>query len=239
MIKQIIIAIFVASLLLACQKNAENANGATRTAGKTEQPANSKTPDIKRYKFKSGIIEYAMTGMQTGTEIIYFDDWGWREAKYTEGEMNVAGMKQKIHKVTILDGEFTYNIDLTTNTGTKIPTPMLKELSEGAEARGEDLTDAGMRMLKQMGGKKVGEGEVAGQMCEIWEVMGAKTWLRDGLTFKTEAGFGGMGIISTATKVQTNVSVPGSKLQIPEGVTITEGQNPQDVLKMLGKKNPK
>ena len=46
----------------------------------------TKGTDVKKYNIKSGIIEYEMKGVQTGTQTLYFDDWGKKEATYSEQE---------------------------------------------------------------------------------------------------------------------------------------------------------
>ncbi len=227
--KLILIAlIIILPFAVSCKKSSEDT---TSKGGK--KTASGKVPDVKRYKIKSGIIEYALSGMQKGKETLYFDKWGWREARYTESEVSIGGMTQKTNQLSLLDGKWTYNIDLVNRTGIKMETPLLKELT--ANAQGKDLTDIGMKMMKDMGGKKIGEGEVAGKKCEIWEVMGAKTWLWNGLTLKTEAGFGGMNIVSTATNVQINTNIPSDKVTIPSDIQITEAGNIQDLMKKMKK----
>lgn len=191
------------------------------------QAQQSKTT-VKRYKVKSGIIEFAMTGMQNGKEILYFDDWGRVEAKYTNTEMSVMGVKQKNHTLTILRDGKTYSIQLDEKTGTVTDAPILGELSHAAQSQGKDMSDMGLAMLKQMGGKKVGQEEVAGHMCDVFEVaqMKMKTWVKDGVTLKSEGGFGNMQINSTAIKVQFNVDVPAEKFAVPEDVKLNKVQIP-------------
>jgi hypothetical protein len=184
--------------------------------------------EAKRYKIKSGIIEYKITGMQSGTEILYFDDWGRKEAKYTNTEISVMNIKQKQNQLGILDGNITYTIDLDRKTGTKMDTPLMGDLSRGAKRQGKDMTDVGMEMLKQMGGEKVGEEKVAGYLCEVYEIkkMSSKTWVHNGVTLKMESNMVGMQRNQEATRVQLNVPIPQDKLRIPSDVTITEMPNP-------------
>ncbi len=55
-----------------------------------------------------------------------------------------------------------YMVNLDDNTATKMENPMLK----GFE--GQDLTEMGEKMLKQMGGKKIGYEKFLGRPTEIW-----------------------------------------------------------------------
>ncbi len=57
----------------------------------------------KRYpKVKSGIIKYKVSGMNEGTEVVYFDNWGGQEAKYTKTTMSMMGITKKTNSLTII-----------------------------------------------------------------------------------------------------------------------------------------
>jgi len=129
--------------------------------------ANSQTHEFRRYKIRSCIIELKMSGMQTGTETTYFDRWGMREAKYTQTEIKVANMSIKQNQLTLLDGEWTYTVDLDKKTGTKMPTPLMKELTGTAKREGKDATEIGEEMLTRMGGRKIGTETVLGKPCDV------------------------------------------------------------------------
>jgi hypothetical protein len=183
---------------------------------------------VKRYQIKSGIVQYTLSGARKGTETVYFENWGMREAKYTQAEMSMMGITQKQNTLTLLDGETTYNIDLDTKTGTKMETPMLKELA----ANNKDLTDAGEKMMKSMGGAKIGTEAVLGKTCDVWEIknMQSKTWVWKNVPLKTQVNMANMQMIITATKFEEGASIPTDKLKVPSDVTITEGV---DMKKML------
>jgi len=83
-----------------------------------------------------------------------------------------------------------YMVNLDDNTATKMENPMLK----GFE--GQDLTEMGEKMLKQMGGKKIGSEKFLGRPTEIWEIkqMGTKSWIWKGVPLKSELNMMGMKI---------------------------------------------
>lgn len=194
--------------------------------------------DLRRYKIRSGIIEYKMSGMQTGTETIYFDRWGMREAKYTQTEIKVGTISVKQNQLTLLDGEWTYGVDLDKKTGTKMPTPLMKELAGAAKREGKDATEIGEDMLTRMGGRKIGTETLLGKTCEVWEIknMNAKSWIWQGVTLKTEVNMMGKVTTTEAVRLQDNVNIPEEKLTLSKDVKITEGVNPMDALKNLKKK---
>lgn len=187
---------------------------------------------MKRYQIASAIVEYTLSGAQTGTETLYFTDYGMREAKHTRSEIKVASLTQKSNRVVILEGATTYNIDLDAKTGTKIENPLFKKFE------GQDATAVGEKMLRDLGGRKIGTELFLGKTCEVWEVkkLGSKTWVWSGIPLKTETNFGGMQVFVTATKLEPNASIPPEKLAIPPGVKISSGPDFKRLREGLQKK---
>ncbi|MEP1095142.1 MAG: hypothetical protein ABJG78_08530 [Cyclobacteriaceae bacterium] len=182
---------------------------------------------FKRYGIKSGIIEYELSGAQSGKETVYFDDWGYREAKYTEAEFSFSGFTQKNNSITIMEGKMIYSIDLSTNTGTKVENTMFDGLED------EDLEKMGEKMMKEMGGEKTGTEEVMNKECDVWEIkhMGSKTWVWKSIPLKTEVNMGmQMNIVATSI---TEGDVPAEKFEIPEGITFQDAGNLDDIMKKL------
>ncbi len=140
--------------------------------------------------------------------------------------------------ILLLAGEWTYNVDLDAKTGTKIPTPLWKEITSGAKREGKDATEIGEDMLVRMGGRKVGTATVLGKPCELWEIksLKAKSWVWQSVTLKTEVNMMGQTMTSEAVRLQDNASISEEKLTLPKDVKITEGVNPMDMLKNLKKK---
>lgn len=183
--------------------------------------------EFRRYGVKSGIIEYELSGAQSGKEIIYFDDWGYREAKYSETELSFGGFSQKTNTLTILEGKMIYSIDLTTNTGTKMENPMFAGLND------DDPQKMGEQMMKQMGGEKTGTSTILDKTCDVWEIkqMGSKTYVWNSIPLKTEVNMG-MQINITAVSFEEG-DVPQDKLKIPEGITFQAIGDPSEMIKKL------
>lgn len=200
--------------------------------------ANGWSQELRRYKTRAAIVEYKMSGMQTGTETLYFDRWGMREAKYTQTEIKAGTIVVKQNRITLLDGEWTYNVDLDSKTGTKIPTPLLKELTGAAKREDKDATEIGEEMMTRMGGRKIGTETVLGKPCDVWEIknMNTKSWVWQGVTLKSIVNMMGKTQTTEATRLQDNVNIPEGKLTLPPNVKITEGADPMDMLKNLRKK---
>ena len=67
---------------------------------------------FKRYPLRSGYMIVEHVGSHTGVDTIYFDHWGWLEAKYSHVVISMMGITQETNTLTLLDGTLMYTIDL-------------------------------------------------------------------------------------------------------------------------------
>lgn len=173
---------------------------------------------FKRYTIESGIITYKITGISTGTETIYFDQYGMREAKFTQTESDVFGMKQTDNTLTLLLGVEQYAINLTTKTGTKTTNPMLKKLVDD----NEDLGQMGEQMLIDMGGEKTGTEEFMGKTCDKWHVssLSADLLVYNYITLKMHSSIMGLTIDMEAVELKENAEIPAGTFDIPKDIKI-------------------
>lgn len=180
----------------------------------------------KRYGMEKACIEYTITGtMQSGTETLYFDQWGAREAKYTTMAVKVAGFSQETKSATFTEGDWIYSVNLATNTGTKTRNNLFDGMSEN------EKKEMGLEMMKKMGGKKIGQEKVLGKTCDVWEIpsAGSKTWLWNWIPLKTEVNMGGMKLVYEARKISTTFDP--AKLNKPDNVKYSDMGNVNDLLK--------
>jgi len=226
-------------LLVGCKSNntkpAEDGSAVNADNAATAEKKEETYSGPRRYLVKSGIIQYQYSGMQTGTETLYFDDYGMKEAKFTDATMKMMGVEQKRQELSILDGDNQYTIDLTKKTGIKMKNPFLSQALTDSDD--EAIIKLGEKMMAEEGGKKIGTETVAGKECDVWEIkkMNAKTWVWKALPLKFEMNGMGMKLGMVATSIQENVDIPAEKLAVPEGIKITEQQAP-DVSQMMPKK---
>jgi hypothetical protein len=193
--------------------------------------------EFKRYNIESGIVEYTLSGMQSGTSTLYFDQYGMREASYEETTMEMMGMSQETETVNYLDGVWQYTWDKKTNSGTKIKNTMLASLVDNAEEA--DLVEVGYEMLEAMGGVKIGEESVLDKPCEIWEVsqMGTKIWVWEGITMKSQTSMMGFTINRVATSLQAGAAIPEEMVAIPDDIEFKEVQMPAQFQNMMNNPN--
>lgn len=187
--------------------------------------------NYKRYNIKSAIIKYQQTGVPQGTEEVYFDRYGAREARYAKGEFNISGFSTKINTMTLNDGEWIYSIDLDKRSGTKISNVILKQVVENY--KGKNLAEIGEEFLKATGGVKTGVDQVAGRTCDVWEIknLNAKSCIWKGITLKSEVKLGRVQQTTIVTSLEENVSIPADKFVIPSDIKFSDSQGIQDYVR--------
>ncbi|UMB59826.1 hypothetical protein MHL31_12150 [Lutibacter sp. A80] len=217
----IILALFIVTI--SCKGN-EN-KPADSLSIKTEQNK------LKRYQVESGIIHFTstisgkvlgstMTGI--GTEIIYFKDWGAIELKDEKSSetthIKIFGKTKEEtttkHTINKLDNGQWYTVDFNRKEITarrSIPIDMITAFHPDSDAG-----DAGKEMIKDLGGKKIGEENYMGYPCEIWEAMGVKQWVHKHITLKIETTVMGVTTSKKATKIEFNIAVPDKHFKLPD-----------------------
>jgi len=184
---------------------------------------------LKRYEVKSAIVNYkstisgkvmgsTITG--SGTENLYFKNWGDLELKETEASQttktNIFGIKKietsESHTLSKLDNGKSYHVDFDRQTillRRDMAMEMNKMFADG------DVNKTGKEMLEGMGGKIVGQGSVLGYNCDIWDVMGGKQWIYKGLPLKIEVTMMGITTITEAITAKFDISVADKYFKLP------------------------
>ena len=186
------------------------------------------------YGFKSGHVEYELTGNTTGTKSLWWDDYGAKSCTETNSvtkiEMFGVSNETKMHTISVIDGDKYWFVDLSTNTGQE------GDLSAyGLYDDYENMTDAEKQqmadeMLNELGGEKQGTEKVMGCDCEIIYLLGSKAWNCKGVLLKSETETMGVTAFENATLFEKNITVPESKFQKPYGVEFSETE---DYMKLL------
>ncbi|GAX62316.1 phosphotransferase system, mannose/fructose-specific component IIA [Candidatus Scalindua japonica] len=181
--------------------------------------AGTSTP--KRYpKSFSGIINYEISGSTiTGTEVVYYDDWGRREAIYTKTTMDLAGVTVDRYTLTILEenGQWINTIDLNARTGMRMRNPRYKDYVGKSSRELEKITK---NNLIDAGAHKAEFEWIAGKTCVVWEkkYTSVKTCTWNGIILKKITGTGFSRITKVATEIKEHVTIPEEKFTIPPDI---------------------
>lgn len=175
--------------------------------------------EFKRYAFKSGKVVYKSSGSMTGTEIMYFDNYGMQEVKNTKASLNMMGIKQVTDTKVIMDTDWIYTINNNSGEATKMENPLYSMFPEGG-----DLEKASEEMMISMGGVKTGTEILLGKKCDIWKIekLMSTIWIWKTIPLKTEIKMMGMNVTNIATSVEVDIEVSPNEFKIPAGVEFTK-----------------
>ncbi len=182
-----------------------------QTTTKTETAAKA----FRRYpELKSAIIKYNVSGMNTGTEIVYIDDWGRREAIYKKFTTKMMGIDIERNFMILIteNGKWVYNVDLNSRTAIRMNEAGFKALQG----------NFGSNMDVAIGAMKVGTEEILGKVCDVWKkgYPYSMAWMWKGVALKKDHEVAAMGVLTEATDIQENVSIPEDKIVIPSDVKV-------------------
>ena len=171
-------------------------------------------------KSKTGIIKYEIYGATiAGTEVLYYDDWGSREAKYITTTMELGGLSVTRNTLVLLEknGQWINNVDLNTRTGIRMRNPRYKDFI-GQSRREREKNEENKNI--DAGGRKIEIERVIGKPCVVWEVQysGIKTCTWNGIVLKKISGPGFSRTTTVATKIDERVSIPEEKFTIPPDI---------------------
>jgi len=217
----------------ACKNN--TSEKAQEIAGNIKNTQNT----LKRYNLKSGIVKYKtdikgkVMGSSidgSGTEEIYFKDWGATELKKSDSKqithINIFGQKKtevnEEHTINKLENGKSYSVDMNNKIIYVKNDPtmeMIKKFGNG------DVVSAGEKLLEGMGGKKTGKEKILGYECDVWEIPGGKQWIYKGIPLKLEMTMMGITTTNTATEAKFNIDVPEKYFKLPD-YPVQEIQNP-------------
>jgi hypothetical protein len=191
------------------------ANVTPVTELKTTAETEAVSESSRRYpELKSAIIKYKVSGMNNGTETVYIDDWGRREAIYKKFTTKLMGIDIERNFMTLIteNGKWVYNIDLNSRTAIKMNNKEFKALQG----------NSGSNMDVAIGATKIGTEEILGKVCDVWKKSYpySRAWMWKGVALKKDQDVAAMGVITEATEIQENISIPEDKLIIPSDVKV-------------------
>ena len=175
----------------------------------------------KRYpKSKSGIIKYEIYGATiAGSEVVYYDDWGLREARYTTTTMDLGGVTVTRNTLILLEenGQWINNVDLNARTGIRMKNPRYKGNIGKSRIEIENIEK---NKNINAGGRRVEIERVIGKPCVVWEEQytGIKTCAWNGIILKKISGPGFSRMTTVATEIVEHVSTPEEKFTIPPDI---------------------
>lgn len=182
--------------------------------------------DIKRYNVESGIIQYvnSISGPYisgSGTSELYFKKWGALEIRFEDKSetltiINADGIEESTttnaRSAYKIDNEKIYMVDYAAGIIYTKEDPLIDYMRENDL----DALEAGRETMISMGGVQLDNEEVLGYDCEVWELLGVKQWIYEGLTLKSLSSLGGITVVEEATDIKFDLSVADSYFELPD-----------------------
>lgn len=194
----------------------------------------AENPWERKLPFKYATIKYEITGMETGTEVLYIKDYGKFRALHHDGTTSMFGMTTRNRHLEITDPDWHYTFDLEAKTGTKVTNPSKFYQEEydklsAAEKQNVDKNakELGISMLGDLNGQvEENATEILGYSCDRTTVMGMTINLIHGtdIPLLSDMNIMGMRAKSTATSIDTD-KPPADAFALPVGITPQFDQN--------------
>lgn len=188
-------------------------------------------PEVHVFDKSFGTVQYKISGAETGTQMTYFDYWGFRQAHFRKVETASYGMALT---VTVNIGEQTIFYDQDKRLGQKRADPEVKKLLN-AYILGTSAPVA-VDLLQNTGWNKIKTENFLDRSCEVWEnkTVPGKVWLWNGITLKSEVKTVDGLVTMTAIKIDEATPIDPSVFAIPGEIHFMD----IDIKKILISKGP-
>jgi hypothetical protein len=156
---------------------------------------------------------------QEGTTVLYFDNYGGREALETMTEMKVAGQSIKMHQLRFNKDGYVYDLDLTAKTGIR--------RKGGSVVASTDMSSLSEKMMEKYHVKKEGTENIAGKPCDVMSMddgsgMKGRVASWNGIPMMSDMQVSGMPIKTVVTKLEEGAKIPDSKFEVPADVKVRD-----------------
>jgi hypothetical protein len=225
--KKLLLILLVTALFPACGSDAEKVDtnkpvteeiAATSVADNSKAATNSITSsditeEMKMCEFKSGIVKYKVEGFGgEGTQVLYFDQFGFRNAISQERVVNGTHITERI----ILLPDSVYRINAGAGRFFKSPNTDVIDFIEIFNETGNNPATDSLLMLKH-GGIYEGIEEIAGKPCKKWSLPKSNSvnWKWKGIILKSEMNMPFGKMIYTVDNMDLDVEVPSMLFDVP------------------------
>lgn len=183
----------------------------------------SQAQKYRKYPYKSGKVEYLLSGNTTGKQITYWDQYGYNEVTIEETTTKMFGQTIVENSTTLILGNDQYEWNNTDDRVFKMSNPIAETWEENGYDD-DDVQEFSIETMKALGYEKVGTETIQGKKCDLYTGMG-KIWVWEGLPLKTEIKLLGTVSIIEAKDIDTNCKVPSSVFDLPANREVVENMD--------------
>jgi len=225
------ILVIAIALFFGCSGKSGESQESDSTTTPAEETSETTPETGAKYGVKSGIITYTpfeMMGVKT-YDILYFDDYGKKEARETISEMNLMGMKTKTRGMSISkDGySITYELENIVNNQNQLKKEAVRtKVPDMGIDNKTFATVLSIEMKESMDYKEEGQETVAGITGTKYSICIDKNKpdfrvygvVYKNIVLKTEM----QNIKIVAQKAEFDVAVPQDKFEVPSDYKIID-----------------
>jgi hypothetical protein len=164
--------------------------------------------NTESFPFKSGMIKYEFEGRMTGTELIYFDNYGDLYCSIKTLSQTNDGNSSKISTLCIRCYDSTIICDLNDQNG-------LMKLIRATESDNKNKIIS-EKMLEYMGYNKIGTKRVSGILCNSYSGESGNMCVWNNIILKLEIVIMSIHVNMEAVDVRMGIDVPSSTFELPE-----------------------
>ncbi|MBI9071639.1 MAG: hypothetical protein JEY94_08565 [Melioribacteraceae bacterium] len=184
---------------------------------------NIQAQEAKKYAVKSGYIKIEISGNTKGTKELWWDDYGDKscelEKSTTTTKMFGIESTDKKNMLTIIVKDRYWVIDYLDNSGTKGKVPFYEDAKKSVNSMSkEEQEEFSNEILLKMGGEKEGTETVNGYKCDVFKIMGSKSWIYKGIAIKSEVSILGITSNEIFTEFVPGKDIPSSKFVAPKNI---------------------
>jgi len=172
---------------------------------------------LKPYGIESGIIEYKYSGMQVGTGILYFDEYGYRSAMNMDTKMN--DKPQKGWVVSFKEYQYMFDPSKPDQGGMKMKNPMIEKLMNMDK---QDYDKIAEDIYSKMGMKRAGTEKFLDKDCVVFKGDMGKVLTWNGILMLMDMNYSGVKSRQEVTSIKTNVPVDEKYFEIPKNIKFNE-----------------
>ncbi|MCC6723489.1 MAG: hypothetical protein IT258_03195 [Saprospiraceae bacterium] len=174
----------------------------------------------KRYGIEKGAFIFRIDGAVNGTEHVFFDNWGWREAKYTRTTTELQNLHEETDEVQYLDGERRYVYSPKTKKAQYFDSNQVEQMA--IKYKTKDMVVVGDEMLKNMGMQPAGMAKVGETECIVWAKATPKIrlYMWQGLTMAEESYVNNVPIGRRCILKELEKDPPLDKMVLPKDAIV-------------------
>jgi len=183
--------------------------------------------EVKRYALKSGYIKLELTGNIEGTKELWWDDYGNKTCEIekstsTTKVFGISNTEETDMLIIVANGSY-WSVDHITNKAFKGKIMGYDESHELVNSLSEaEREEAARQLMESMGGEDLGQEKIGNYNCDVYKVMGAKSWTYKGIALKSEAKILGIEYKEMFSEFKPGAKVAASQFTPPSNIDFEE-----------------